>query len=619
MSLVRNNANYDHRKFGQLTPHLQVANPTPEIHASRSRIHNITKMDERIDSDHDDDNNSTSLTSKRRRLEQEPERHGGVGVMKKNPTDNEIDIDDHPPKVVESLQSQTSPLPPTPQCWKCHGTGKKYQKSTKRHDGPQQCGVCNGLGYRAKSMQSQKLATSDGQIQSLRGYPPNHPKRLTSSNLLFSGPRAVWGRSRFVKDFFYKDNDKNKGDGGVHKDSAAADWIDLPVHLRPSRGEVVASLGCGDWRIYQKLDGNKLTVDDFICSWVACEEMNERRKRHLRGQQQQQQRDDSSVDNKRLDDDKTSAAADVDESDEDFMFGGIEQFSRTSNSSEGDQESKTSTTSPSPAPSSPPSSSYFFTHADLGTGCGSVLQMVLWAYLGQVRSVGVEAQDVSFECLRRGLIWNVGVDPTQPNTLVRIVKGDLRTWDGTIPVDKTDGKTNKDESQADFQPPYDLITGTPPYFPLDSFVASNNHNQKVRCRVPTRGGACDYIKTASRLLAHDGVFCMVEASFAKAEHAVLQAVARTNGVLTIKRRLDVVTRTGLPPRFSCWVMTKQKQKEPHNPQQQQQANMLTHEKPKHDFPIQTLTLRDVNLRRTNEYSRAMERMGWVDFEKYKEC
>ena len=46
--------------------------------------------------------------------------------------------------------------------------------------------------------------------------------------------------------------------------------------MKPRNGEIVASLGCGDWRIYQVANGNKLTVDDFICAYVAAQEMRKR-------------------------------------------------------------------------------------------------------------------------------------------------------------------------------------------------------------------------------------------------------------------------------------------------------------------------------------------------------
>jgi hypothetical protein len=349
----------------------------------------------------------------------------------------------------------------------------------------------------------------------------------------------------------------------------------IPDYLQPRKGELVASLGCGDWRIYQIQNGNKLTVDDFVCALVAAQEMRKR---------------GWGIESNPVLNDLSGKVTDKNEQRRDvnsMMYGGKPVESARNERNDQDASS-------------------YFKHADLGTGCGSVLMMVAWAFLGQIRSVGVEAQDVSFHCLQRGVEWNLGTDGSHADDLVRIQQGDLRSWKGDTVL----------------SPPYDLITGTPPYFPLDSFVASQNHDQKVRCRVPTRGSASDYIRAASRLLKSEekndvikvnggvssfegGVFCMVEAAFDKAEAAVLDTVKQCG--MRIERRVDVVTREGLPPRFSCWVMTK--------PAEQ----VSTDKKVDGSFPIETLTLRNADLSRSHGYSRAMELMGWVDFEKTKKA
>jgi tRNA1(Val) A37 N6-methylase TrmN6 len=295
--------------------------------------------------------------------------------------------------------------------------------------------------------------------------------------------------------------------------------------------------------------GNKLTVDDFICAWVAAEEMRKR---------------GYGLPTKKNDAVRASISGEP-------MFGMTRPQS--------DDGSRNTSQ---------------FTHADLGTGCGSVLMTIAWAFCGQVRSVGVEAQTISFGLLRRGLEWNLGIDGTRDGDTFRILKEDLRTWNGGIETRQHEEKGEKMSLHAPFQ----LITGTPPYFPLDSFVPSENHNQKVRCRIPTRGGASSYIETASRLLSKDnGVFCMVEAAFDKAASAVLHTAQTCR--MKIHRRLDVITRAGLPPRFSCWVMVKMKEDE------DSRVN---------DFLVESFTLRNSDFTRTKEYSSAMEVMGWVDFE-----
>jgi hypothetical protein len=181
-------------------------------------------------------------------------------------------------------------------------------------------------------------------------------------------------------------------------------------------------------------------------------------------------------------------------------------------------------------------------------------------------------------------------------------------------------------------------------------VASQNHNQKVCCRIPTRGCASDYIQAASRLLLEEGdynsdtgvnidggVFCMVEAAFNKAEADVLDTVEKCN--MRVRRRVDVVTRFGLEPRFSCWVMTKKKSDSKNDKKKSDSSDKTTTANTssstttssgnsndnklkcsgdiKYDFPIEIFTLRNADLTRTEEYSNAMEIMGWVDFEKCK--
>jgi tRNA1(Val) A37 N6-methylase TrmN6 len=151
--------------------------------------------------------------------------------------------------------------------------------------------------------------------------------------------------------------------------------------------------------------------------------------------------------------------------------------------------------------------------------------------------------------------------------------------------------------------PYDLITGTPPYFPQERFVASENHAQKIRCRVPTRGAASAYIEAAARLLAKDGTLVLAETARQEGEAAVWETVKQCG--LCVIKRVDVVTRAGLPPRFSCWVIIRKNSN-----------NNSNEEKEEKDVDISTFTLRnnDATKSRTLEYVDAMEAMGWNDFE-----
>jgi hypothetical protein len=227
-----------------------------------------------------------------------------------------------------------------------------------------------------------------------------------------------------------------------------------------------------------------------------------------------------------------------------------------------------------------------------------------WAFPGSIQSHGVEAQAVSFGLCQRGIKFNLGGEQKS----IQLEHADLRSWD---PNSNKSATANKEKGGT--KPTlFDLVTGTPPYFPLDRFVASENHSQKIRCRVPTRGAASDYVAAAARLLKPNGIFVMVETARQEAEQCVVKAADQHK--LGIWKRIDVVTRTGLPPRFSCWVMGKRKTSTTPFKNADKNHNDCTPPSSVRSFPITTFTLRDENQIRTAEYVDAMEMMGWIDFE-----
>lgn len=123
---------------------------------------------------------------------------------------------------------------------------------------------------------------------------------------------------------------------------------------------------------------------------------------------------------------------------------------------------------------------------DLGSGIGSVGLSTLWRMkYSTARLVMVEAQAVSTRLARRSIAVN-GLEAR-----VSVVEQDLRNF----------------ESDRQF----DLITGSPPYFPASQAIASD-HSQKAHCRIELRGGVDDYCAAAARLLAIDGVFVFVMAA-----------------------------------------------------------------------------------------------------------
>jgi len=139
-------------------------------------------------------------------------------------------------------------------------------------------------------------------------------------------------------------------------------------------------------------------------------------------------------------------------------------------------------------------------------------------------------------------------------------------------------------------------------------VGSPNHAQKIRCRIPTRGAAADYVHAAAKWVKpNTGVICIAETARTEGEQGMRTAIQETQ--LQVLRRLDVITRTGLPPRFSIWVLNKPVPT--HGASSNDMAN--------NSFPIETMTIRNHHDQtRTLQYVDAMERMGWVDFEQTRQ-
>jgi tRNA1(Val) A37 N6-methylase TrmN6 len=112
---------------------------------------------------------------------------------------------------------------------------------------------------------------------------------------------------------------------------------------------------------------------------------------------------------------------------------------------------------------------------DLGCGLGSVLLMVAWR-LPASDVTGIEAQADRAALGRRSIAYN-GADER-----CRILDGDLRT--------------------LAVAGPFDLVTGTPPYFPRGTGVESDKPHA-APCRFELRGGVEDYLAAARRVAAPD--------------------------------------------------------------------------------------------------------------------
>lgn len=191
----------------------------------------------------------------------------------------------------------------------------------------------------------------------------------------------------------------------------------------------------GDWRIYQRLDGHRWSLDDLVTAWLAA------------------------------------------------RVGQVTEPARV---------------------------------LDLGCGIGSVVLMCAW-HFERALLTGVEAQPVSVDLARRS-VWLNGVEDR-----VEIVEGDLR--DVSLP----DGA-------------FDLVTGTPPYWPPGRAHASEVA-QKVGCRFEERGGVEDYCRVAARALTDAGVLVLCHE--ARSRERLLTAAASSG--LEPVAVVDVVGRAGKPP------------------------------------------------------------------------
>lgn len=166
------------------------------------------------------------------------------------------------------------------------------------------------------------------------------------------------------------------------------------------------------------------------------------------------------------------------------------------------------------------------TYVDLGCGSGSVLLMVSWK-LPDVQVVGVEALDVSMDLARRNVALN-GLEGR-----VTVVHGDLREVTRAWPHEAAE-----------------LVTGTPPYFPVGSALPSADA-QRTAARLELRGGVEAYLSAAARVLAPGGraVVC----GDGRRPDRVLTGAAAAG--LAPLRRVEVFGRAGVAhPLLSVWTL-----------------------------------------------------------------
>jgi tRNA1Val (adenine37-N6)-methyltransferase len=162
---------------------------------------------------------------------------------------------------------------------------------------------------------------------------------------------------------------------------------------------------------------------------------------------------------------------------------------------------------------------------DLGCGIGSVLLYLAWRFPA-ARCLGIEAQAMSAGLARRSVAWNGIEDRCE----VRL--GDFR--------------------EAVVEERFDLVTGTPPYFPRGTGVESDAV-QRAPCRFEHRGGVEAYCAAAAPLLEPGAPFV----GCAPAVQARRVRAAAHAAGLQVERWRDVIGRAGKPPLFSVFALRRE--------------------------------------------------------------
>jgi tRNA1Val (adenine37-N6)-methyltransferase len=164
---------------------------------------------------------------------------------------------------------------------------------------------------------------------------------------------------------------------------------------------------------------------------------------------------------------------------------------------------------------------------DLGSGIGSVGMTAAWRLRG-ARVVTIEAQEESVRLARKSAAYNGLLGRYE------IRHGDFR-----------------DERVLDAGERFDLVLGSPPYFPPGTGI-EGDHPQKIACRFEMRGDIRDYCVVAALHLAAAGVFACV---FPEEQRERVERAAR-DASMSIVRRRPVVFRQGEPPLITLFLLMR---------------------------------------------------------------
>ena len=167
---------------------------------------------------------------------------------------------------------------------------------------------------------------------------------------------------------------------------------------------------------------------------------------------------------------------------------------------------------------------------ELGSGLGTVGMIAAWR-LPAARFVTIEAQPESVRLARKSAAWN-GL-----NDRFQIREGDFRDESLILPEEQ-----------------FDLILGSPPYFPSGTGI-EGDHPQKVACRFEMRGNIADYCGVAARHLNPGALFACVFPVNPPQQHERVLLAAQQAGLALLRWR-PVVLREGEPPLLGLFAMTR---------------------------------------------------------------
>lgn len=186
---------------------------------------------------------------------------------------------------------------------------------------------------------------------------------------------------------------------------------------------------------------------------------------------------------------------------------------------------------------------------DIGCGLGSVLISNAWQ-LPNAKCLGIEAQTDRYDLAKRSTEYNVGIYSIEQQR-INVLNVDLRTdkdfWSETYAADY----------HLRNMKGFDMITATPPYFPMTCGAAPANI-ESTGCLFELRGGVEDYCLAASKQLRrptsskteNPSFFVMCNTSLTSAR--VYASCHNCN--MSIIKRLDVIPKEGKPVLFCVFVI-----------------------------------------------------------------